>query len=825
MSADAATPDMVEAQVRFALAQLRAANGHHLFEEICRHYAQARLSRMIVPATGPVGAGGDQGRDFESLATGEPGETVVFICTLQVAEVAQKIKNDVAKVMTGAPVDRIYAFCEANVPVAKRHELRRWAETNHQVLLEVIDGRGLAVQLAQPDLRWIVDRFLALPAASESREVHLRRYEEAAYEAARKHPYRLGSRPFQVPSLPDLYQEPVLVEGPSQANPAGPEHPVHLDDFLLRHRHAVLLGPAGAGKSSLLRHLIFEALTKRQTSAPAETLPVGVHARDLCHGKPLAEAIRDGAVAALGTTLTEGLPVALFASEPEPGTRWLVLVDGLDEIHETVGRQQVVEALLDGFRLPFLRFVLATRHLPETELDSLWEYCGGLALRPFGVETTRRYAEERFARHGLEDARTLARRVTAHTAAIGDPELNRTPLVVAMLCTLVADDPKHVLPATLSGVYGAYLDLLRRSVPTAATQPQRELQDNAMAVLQTIAHRRLFQDDSLTILDAAVEEFAERSRKAPLTGYGRSRHDVRDALLQTGLLLATTTGSDLVFHHHVLEDLLAVRQHVHLLREDRRNAINDLRYAHILIPGLLTLLAEVWVDVGEDLDSLIGELMADEPDGSVDLISELLDHGLPLGSSTNELLTVIAVDWRRGSRERLLAARTLRRLDTDAGNALLLALSVDADMDDTDRLSALEDLCSSDPTAAAAAGWLLRYDSRAHVHYTAQIYAIFANAGVHQENDDTSLLLLLRNGHLPDRVRAWAASVFLNQGHPEGYAVQMEFLPVDRLLVALGELLGEGHAEAQEMLRRLSRDESLSERDRRSAAELLDTEA
>ncbi len=53
--------------VRFQLAQLRSKNGHHDFEHVCRHLARATICPRILPATGPVQAGGDQGRDFESF--------------------------------------------------------------------------------------------------------------------------------------------------------------------------------------------------------------------------------------------------------------------------------------------------------------------------------------------------------------------------------------------------------------------------------------------------------------------------------------------------------------------------------------------------------------------------------------------------------------------------------------------------------------------------------------------------------------------------------------------------------------------------------------
>jgi hypothetical protein len=53
-------------QIRFSLDNLGVQNRHHDFEVIWRHFSRKRLGLNIMPATGPVSAGGDQGRDIET---------------------------------------------------------------------------------------------------------------------------------------------------------------------------------------------------------------------------------------------------------------------------------------------------------------------------------------------------------------------------------------------------------------------------------------------------------------------------------------------------------------------------------------------------------------------------------------------------------------------------------------------------------------------------------------------------------------------------------------------------------------------------------------
>jgi hypothetical protein len=65
--------------------------------------------------------------------------------------------------MAGMPVIGVYAFCEADLPVADRHELQHWAQHTYGIELDIIDGNGLAKQLAKPDTFPIAVTHLHLP--------------------------------------------------------------------------------------------------------------------------------------------------------------------------------------------------------------------------------------------------------------------------------------------------------------------------------------------------------------------------------------------------------------------------------------------------------------------------------------------------------------------------------------------------------------------------------------------------------------------------------------------------------------------------------------
>ncbi len=255
------TPEVAAQQVRFALTRLAARNAHHLFEEVCRHFALARISRSILPATGPVGQGGDQGRDFETFRTylngrlpgsflaAESDRPVVFACTLQSGALPRKIRQDVTAIAAGVPTGAVYVFCEADLPVGRRHQLIAWAQREHGICLEVIDGTALAEQLVQEDLFWIAERFLAVPASMQPRSSCSQG--QTGAEVPQQCPYR-GLLPYEEDDAAFFY---------------GREDRVADLVSMLAGRAAgagvvVVTGPSGAGKSSLLRAGLLAAISR-----------------------------------------------------------------------------------------------------------------------------------------------------------------------------------------------------------------------------------------------------------------------------------------------------------------------------------------------------------------------------------------------------------------------------------------------------------------------------------------------------------------------------------------------------------------------------------
>lgn len=192
-----ATPTQIATQIRFALDTLGENNDHHAFERVCLGLTRRRIVSNLLPATGPVSAGGDQGRDAETHWTNLPAEGVTswfsalasedgvsLACTLQKADIPRKISSDLAAIMsTGSDVRRVIYFTIMPVAVGQRHLLQSDAREAHQVELDIWDAQAISQALADHDLFYLaVD--------------HLHVATELASE-----------RPVDAPGLPDWYVE------------------------------------------------------------------------------------------------------------------------------------------------------------------------------------------------------------------------------------------------------------------------------------------------------------------------------------------------------------------------------------------------------------------------------------------------------------------------------------------------------------------------------------------------------------------------------------------------------------------------------------------
>lgn len=183
--------------IRFALDQMRIQNAHHRFEDLCYDLARSRICSNVIPSTGPVAGGGDQGRDFETfrtyLGSSFPDtstfvglvapDPVVFACTTQENSaknpLSKKIRSDVSKVMAhGIPVPGVTYFSVQEIKSSDRNKLKGWAFEKFGILLDIIDGATISKLLNDPEVFWIAQAHLDLPSEVALPRVGVQWYED-----------------------------------------------------------------------------------------------------------------------------------------------------------------------------------------------------------------------------------------------------------------------------------------------------------------------------------------------------------------------------------------------------------------------------------------------------------------------------------------------------------------------------------------------------------------------------------------------------------------------------------------------------------------------
>ncbi|WP_426724917.1 hypothetical protein [Curtobacterium flaccumfaciens] len=166
-----------ENYIKYRLSSLRDLNEHHTFESICTDLARHRIIRNIRPASGPVSAKGDQGKDAESYWTelheglsaqsglaDRTSAPVALACSTQTDNIKGKVRHDVATILQhDAAARRVVFFSTGSIPAGWRHELEKWAARTHQIVLDLWDLHAIAKELADPDLFPYAAAYLHIP--------------------------------------------------------------------------------------------------------------------------------------------------------------------------------------------------------------------------------------------------------------------------------------------------------------------------------------------------------------------------------------------------------------------------------------------------------------------------------------------------------------------------------------------------------------------------------------------------------------------------------------------------------------------------------------
>ncbi|MET8851018.1 NACHT domain-containing protein [Amycolatopsis sp. NPDC004625] len=408
--------------------------------------------------------------------------------------------------------------------------------------------------------------------------------------------------------------------------------------------HLLVTGGPGQGKSTLSLRLAADIAAQwkgHDGEAPlAEpVVPLRLPARELATRLtvPFFQALAESIEAEYGALLDFSIEAATLARRVA-GCRWLLLVDGLDEVADLVQRDRLIKVLAaraSQEASAHFRIVLTTRPIAGAALAPF--HGAGAAryeLLPFDEEALRHFAANWFAEGDM--AERFVRQV--HDANLD--ELVRVPLLATIAAIMFEQDTDRRLPDNRYELYESYLAYLQsaRSIPPS---PWDECRSRLFEHLGCV---RLEEDTSL--LTAACEWTAAEVPHACATPNWRDR--LTTYLTAVGPFVSR--AGELRFLHHSFAEHLAATAHALRLPDSFDPTAEDfVRLLHTARPGergrhaRLVLLHYTRLRQPET-DRLIEHLHAGNPAMHV-LAARLLAWHAPASAEVADAFLATARKW------------------------------------------------------------------------------------------------------------------------------------------------------------------------------------
>lgn len=321
--------------------------------------------------------------------------------------------------------------------------------------------------------------------------------------------------------------------------------------------HLVVTGGAGQGKSTLSLRLAAEAaahcLGDGEAPLSEPVVPLRLTARALAARlhMPFPDALAASVGADYGARLRKPVSAATL-SERVDGKRWLLLVDGLDEVADVDDRDLLAKVLAFCTAESTYRVVLTTRPIEGTVLAPL-QRIGAVRyeLQPFDEAALRRFALNWFAAEGPELAERFLRQIrVAHL-----DDLVRVPLLATIAAIVFEQRSGLPLPDNVYELYEEYFAYLR-SRPTDDT-----FERHRVPLLEHLGVVRVLSDTSLV---AAARDWI-RCHVAPDELPPGWPDRLTEFLVAAGPLVHR--GDDMSFLHHSFAEHLAATANARELPE------------------------------------------------------------------------------------------------------------------------------------------------------------------------------------------------------------------------------------------------------------------
>ena len=353
--------------------------------------------------------------------------------------------------------------------------------------------------------------------------------------------------------------------------------PERIQDVLSEHRHFLVIGGPGLGKSTqsvqLAAQLAQPWLDGEYRIRAERIIPLRVVASVLAASDAsLEEALIYAARAALGKFADRPLSPEIFGLAPA-SSEWLVIVDGIDEIADAASRQRLLNLIRRRINEPGnrFRFLVTTRPLAPNELVGFGSADSRYFLQPFDLERLSEFAHLWFK----DSDNCSAEGYLAQVSAAGLYELVQIPLLATISAVAYESDPSRPLPANRFGLYEKYLHYLASERVKETSRQWVELKDQMLAAspneiraVESLFSRRMelvyflaeSAADKNVDLVAAALRWANRE-------VGAQAHSLADEWRELVASILNSTGmfsyesGQLAFIHASFGDHLSAKSH------------------------------------------------------------------------------------------------------------------------------------------------------------------------------------------------------------------------------------------------------------------------
>ena len=528
------------------------------------------------------------------------------------------------------------------------------------------------------------------------------RYLTAVRAAAREQPYAdalLGAPqltavylPQRISPLPPVDQASYLLQS--------------LDPWdVVRRNHSVLItGRPGAGKSSLLRHIVETSADVWLKGGSESFVPALIHADALTHDRPFTDALAAGVAHQLSTELDDSGPLRLLEEMPASDVPWLIVVDGIDEILDSVTRStKVLKTIVNRSNDPRYRFLLASRMLPQAELRYLAKANVQLfEIQLFSEEEAIGLARRCFEALDSNGSAGLVDRFRSQSFHGRLGELARNPLITTAICVALADDPGLEFPSSRADLYECLvksllgkpftrqfnaLQRLQDSIRSYGDEPQHavgKVLDDLRPLTEFLAKCRMSRIDNGLLLDYA-EEYPSCRALSQLRNLPW-RRILSEVFRLDGCLFQQ--GEDFSFIHGTVMEYLAacsIKKSSRLRRRQKLELAIRAGRGDSYALFAVSVLREAGIDLTRPAPRLLGIRRLIH----ARLVAAMINEGVILEPRTIELATrrlmervprssltrLSDIIWQ-GEDGRVVAAKSLALLNPDEGN-LALARAAD----------------------------------------------------------------------------------------------------------------------------------------------------